>query len=365
MFQILASTFFIGVGFSAPPDDLQELAKLFADNTPELQFEVETSQFVGVLHRLEDHQVLWEMIRRSDGKISCYAQLDPQLIQQFKVKLAERFPKYRFKEIETSGCELKLLGPPNQSIQKAFPGVKIEKLKIPSKDSISKPQSNTIFLELAFVEIKKAFLQKVGFRFGDPIQFSTEIVNSPKTAFLHPTGFNPIASFLDFATAKNYARVHLKQSMIALEGEEAKFLVGGEYSFKSNTAYSSHIAKINYGIELDFLGKVLRNKNIQIKLKAIIREPDLSSDVGDYPEIREKNLSTRVVTQSGASVSVAGLFRSHDGRSTEAVPGFEKIPLLGRLFQSKDFRDQKSEAYLFITPKILHTEDLRGKIINE
>jgi len=213
-----------------------------------------------------------------------------------------------------------------------------------------------IFIELAFVEMSREAVRRLGLRFGDSIDFETHLdlrVLQDRRSPARVEGFNPIGSFLDMALQAGHARMHFKQSLVTEAGVEAHFRSGGEYSFKTSTRYSSGMAKIPFGIEMRITPDLLAANQIRVSLESSIREPDLSSGIGDYPAMSEKELQTHLLTRSGETLALAGLLKNSQGRSTQAVPGFSEIPILGRFFESKSFQRNLSQAYIFITTRVL------------
>ncbi len=57
--------------------------------------------------------------------------------------------------------------------------------------------------------------------------------------------------------------------------------------------------------------------------------------------------------RNGDSIAIAGLVRKNDGTSIKKVPLFGDLPLIGQLFQSREYRVSNSELLVFVTPSIL------------
>jgi len=239
-----------------------------------------------------------------------------------------------------------------QALRLIYPGVQI------SKSSWNKPERirPSLFLEIAFVEIKKDALKRLGLRFGQSLDFGLSIhprlIHSPSD-LINISGINPIASFLDIALAQGQARIHFKQSLVTEDGEETYFRSGGEYSYRVKSTYSAGIGKIPYGIRLRFIPRLLHHNKVHLKIDAQIREPDMENAIGDFPPIDEKSLKTQLSVSLGETMAIAGILKSSQGKTITRLPGLGEIPILGSFFSSKSFRDNRSEAYIFITPRKL------------
>lgn len=57
--------------------------------------------------------------------------------------------------------------------------------------------------------------------------------------------------------------------------------------------------------------------------------------------------------RNGDSIAIAGLVTKNDGTSIKKVPLFGDLPLIGQLFQSREYRVADSELLVFVTPTIL------------
>jgi len=337
-------------------------AQFFAKDTYGLRFVPPSSSssrsgyFEGNVYRMEDYAMLQEILNRSHNKIENQARLAPS----FLIDLQEELQNLLKTSVRLTAHRLRINAQPPLTdkqmaqILRLHPYLQINRnLAVGFSSALEK---NSIFLELAFVEIQKSSLEKLGLRFGEPLSFASSVF--PQN-ILHPSkllkvdGINPIGSFLDMAVAKGVAQVHLKHSLVTSNAEWASFRAGGEFSFRLSSEQSAKIEKIPYGVDLEFLPTELSQNNVRIEIKAKIREPDLSTGVGDYPGITEKIIQTQIQSGFGQSMAVAGLLHSSQGRARDSLPGLGEIPLLGRLFSSKSFRSNKSEAYIFITARHL------------
>ena len=50
---------------------------------------------------------------------------------------------------------------------------------------------------------------------------------------------------------------------------------------------------------------------------------------------------------------IAGLMSEESTRSVDQVPALGDLPVLGRLFKSRAFRDRQTELVVFITPRFV------------
>lgn len=172
--------------------------------------------------------------------------------------------------------------------------------------------------------------------------------------------------------------------LTAVSGEKATFKVGGEFNMVNSqsiepprgprdtdgngtlddpgtpgqTTYS--IAKVEYGIGLEFLPTVLSPGRISLKVRTQVSEPttegsaSLSGGVDGVGlgvlSIRKRLADTTVELPSGGSMMIAGLVRDDVRQAVNGLPGLSKLPVLGTLFRSRDFVRNESELVIIVTP---------------
>ncbi len=82
---------------------------------------------------------------------------------------------------------------------------------------------------------------------------------------------------------------------------------------------------------------------------------DPANGVGSMPAKKEKSVKTNVVVENRTTVILGGLINNNNSKDWEKIPLLGDIPVIGKLFQSKAFREGQSELIFFITPTIVDT----------
>lgn len=78
----------------------------------------------------------------------------------------------------------------------------------------------------------------------------------------------------------------------------------------------------------------------------------------DIPEIQVREIDTSLRVRSGQTVALGGLRQLTDGSHRGAVPGLERLPLVGRLFTARDSARHQVELLILLTPHVLPLEDV-------
>jgi len=169
-------------------------------------------------------------------------------------------------------------------------------------------------------------------------------------------------------------RTLAEPNIVALSGEPANFLVGGEFpvpiSQSNNGAISVEYRP--FGVGLGFTPIVLSEGRISLRLSTEIS--DLST-VGSFtgqatvgvaadgtpvsipgltiPAVSVRRAETTVELPSGQSMMIAGLIDATTQQSLDSIPGIKNVPVLGALFRSRDYLNEESEMVVIVTPYLV------------
>ena len=66
--------------------------------------------------------------------------------------------------------------------------------------------------------------------------------------------------------------------------------------------------------------------------------------------------------QSGQTMVMGGLINDRKILESSGIPLLSKIPMIGGLFGTQTFKDERTELVLFITPRVVENEiDVKGR----
>lgn len=164
-------------------------------------------------------------------------------------------------------------------------------------------------------------------------------------------------------------------TMVAMSGESAKFLAGGEFPVPVGQDDNGQITVEfkPYGVGLGFTPIVLSEGRISLKVSTEVSEltsqgafQGQSRTVIDgngnvvqlegvtLPGLTVRRAESTIELPSGGSMMMAGLISVKDRQNIDQVPGLKKLPILGALFQSRDFLSEESELVVIVTPYLVN-----------
>lgn len=160
--------------------------------------------------------------------------------------------------------------------------------------------------------------------------------------------------------AENNGKVHTlaEPNLVALSGETASFLAGGEFPIpSSNGINGTSIEFKQYGVSLAFTPYVLEGGRISMRVRPEVSE---LSDEGSIqingfrvPSLTTRRVETTVELGSGQSFMIGGLLRNSSNNSIEKAPLLGSLPILGALFRSNSFRRNETELVIVVTPYLV------------
>ncbi|MFH1046555.1 MAG: TonB family protein [Candidatus Omnitrophota bacterium] len=162
----------------------------------------------------------------------------------------------------------------------------------------------------------------------------------------------------NFLVETDQARTLANPKLITLSGKEASFLVGGEVPYVTvESEGRTSVEWKEYGVNLKINPIVTANNEIKTKVLADVTGLDwgnaVQQDGYNIPALRKREVQTELFLEEGDTIFLAGLITNDDSRNIDRLPWLGRIPIIGELFKSKEFRDERTELVISIVPRIL------------
>lgn len=260
-----------------------------------------------------------------------------------------------------------------------------------------------VLLEVRIVEMQRTLIKQLGLNLSAGTNFgeleAAPDVYSRNFNFSSSNGFNVAGSALgglssEFGIANRVSsafqsaagiqidalertgivRTLAEPNIMAVSGEPATFLAGGEFPVPVAQDADGQISIEfkKFGVGLGFTPIVLSENRISLKVSTEISE---LSNVGAFqgqtiagvdasgnvitaqgltiPSLTVRRAESTVELPSGGSTMLAGLIQSKTRQTIDQLPGLKKLPVLGALFQSRDFINEETEMVVIITPYLV------------
>ncbi len=196
-----------------------------------------------------------------------------------------------------------------------------------------------------------------------PFQFTQGMGVSPAVTLFGGFPDINLQMFIQALAENQYLRILAEPTLVALSGEQASFLAGGEFPIpvaqngSGGSGSSITLEYKEFGVRLKFRPTVLGDNSIRLFVAPEVSE---LSDVGAVtiqgfrvPGIVTRRAETTLELKSGQSFAMAGLIsRMANGRSSR-VPGLGDVPVLGALFRSVRYSSDETELMVLVTASLV------------
>ncbi len=168
-------------------------------------------------------------------------------------------------------------------------------------------------------------------------------------------------AFIHALKSQGALRELAEPNLIAMDGQSASFLAGGEFPVPmvQNNGEKSAVTITfkEYGVRLNFKPTIIDEDHIRLELEPEVSTIDFANGVKFdgflIPALRTRRAKTGVELRDGQSFALAGLLDNMEVNSLSKVPVLGDIPLLGNLFKSKSFQKQETELMFIITAHLV------------
>jgi pilus assembly protein CpaC len=173
-----------------------------------------------------------------------------------------------------------------------------------------------------------------------------------------------INAALDALERKGLVTTLAEPTLVALSGETASFLAGGEFPVPvaqsgsnggNNNALTVEFKP--FGVSLAFTPTVLADGVINMIVAPEVSSIDRSASIVinnlTIPGLSTRRAKTVVELRDGESFALAGLLRNDFQDTVRQFPGLGSIPVIGALFRSTGFQREETELVIIVTPRLV------------
>jgi pilus assembly protein CpaC len=182
--------------------------------------------------------------------------------------------------------------------------------------------------------------------------------NTGALLFGFGVGSVEVGLLLEALENKGVVRTLAEPNLVALSGQEAKFLAGGEYPVPVSQDDGTITVEFKpFGVELDFVPRVVDGDLVNLELRAGVSAIDptngFRTEAFTIDAFRRRETSTTVELRDGQSFAIAGLLQDEFIDSNGQIPWLGDIPVLGALFRSAEYQRQQSELVVIISAHLV------------
>ncbi|HWV17639.1 MAG TPA: type II and III secretion system protein family protein [Rhodocyclaceae bacterium] len=251
--------------------------------------------------------------------------------------------------------------------------------------SVVNVRSSTVQVEVKIVEFNRSVLKQAGLNIfstranSNGFSFGVFTPSSLRSATFGSDGSitgeynNPLAQAFSllfnfgkaglglnvgFLEGNGMARVLAEPTLVALSGQSASFLAGGELPVPAPQGLgTTSIEYKPFGIGLTLTPTVLSNDRIVLKVAPEASDLDYTNSLSiggvAVPAISTRRADTTVELGDGESFIIGGLVSRTTTSNADKVPLLGDIPVLGTFFKQNKYQMSEKELVILVTPHLV------------
>lgn len=256
-----------------------------------------------------------------------------------------------------------------------------------------------VYLRLQIIEFKRAALENIGIKWGTQMTgpafgFAWDVITSggftarsndpglagavpgaaapgaasgsqPPVLSSLPPRVSPPRAYLGIATSilsqinlavqQGDAYILATPELSTRSGGEAKFLAGGQIPIVTPASglNPATVQYKDYGIQLSINPVTDDKNNIMAMIKTELSTIDPATGTPQQPGFLTRKTDSEINVRDGETIVLSGLVNADLSNQVDKLPWLGDMPILGPLFRSTNFRNNRSDLVIFVTPMVV------------
>ncbi|MBI4924388.1 MAG: pilus assembly protein N-terminal domain-containing protein [Bdellovibrio sp.] len=224
-----------------------------------------------------------------------------------------------------------------RNLKKIFPLVELELESLPDN-------SPTVFFRVFLLELKKKNFHTLGLSWPSHV---------PQAFQVTPWSIKDALKFdLTLQTLEGNGSVKIlsRPELAVRVPGEAELFAGGELPIRIKTRYTSNITWKKYGLTLQLKVTHAAGKKVRLEILTEVShiDPNLTND--ELPKIQTNKMKTQVDAEFYEPLMLSGLLQQDTREQAQGIPWLRNLPILGSLFGSEDYLNERSELVAVLYP---------------
>jgi hypothetical protein len=297
---------------------------------------VETSKIAGVL-------------RNFPKEIHDETELAEDLLAESERSLNQWLKKTEFSKnlrIERVGQSLWMRGALEKPSEKStaqkqaaalFPPLQFEIESLPD-------HAPTVYFRVFLLELKKNEFQSLGISWPGSTQNAFQVTSGAVQNLLQ------IDLTLQHLESRGSAKILSNPELVVRAPGEAELFAGGELPIQNQNRYHSNVTWKNYGLTLRLKVTHVTGSRVRLDIFTEVSHLDPNGSPDKIPGIQANRMKTQVDARFGTPLLLSGLLQQGIREEARGIPFLRGIPILGLLFGSQDYLNEKSELVAILFP---------------
>ncbi len=190
---------------------------------------------------------------------------------------------------------------------------------------------------------------------------TTATLSDALNIFLFRPDLNLLAT-IKALQRKALLEILAEPNVLAINGQQASFLAGGEYPYPILQGGGSGLGTVTiqfreFGVRINFLPTITPRGTIHLQVAPEVSALDFANGLVfqgfTIPALTVRRVNTGVELSAGQSFAIGGLLDRRLTESKQNIPFLSSLPILGKLFQSRSLDRTNTELLVIVTPELV------------
>lgn len=228
--------------------------------------------------------------------------------------------------------------------------------------------SGVVQVEVKVVELSRSVMKDIGLRFSaGGGRWSSDVSLLPDLAggFMGSLAYqsSDFNATLQLLQTNGMARILAEPTLVALSGQSASFLAGGEIPVpESGGLGTQNVDYKPFGIGLTVAPTVISRERIALKVAPEASELDYANGISIFngdnnvtviPALRTRKADTTVELGDGESYIISGLVSRQTRANVNKIPLLGDLPIIGSFFRNIQYSQEDRELVIIVTPHLV------------
>jgi Flp pilus assembly secretin CpaC len=286
---------------------------------------------------------------------------DPALVREAERQLdawIQATPSAHGLKLEREGTELYVRGGLERPAQRAAAEKRIRLIYPQARIEIdSLPDSApTVYFRVFLLELKKSRFHSLGLAWPATQEAAFRVTSSAIADAL------ALDVALNALEGDGSLKILSNPELVVRAPGDAELFAGGELPIQTHTHFSSEVSWKNYGLTLKLKVSQSSGERVRLEIFTEVSHLDPNSANGGIPGVQANRMRTQVDARYGQPLLLSGLLQEHVRKEAKGLPGLRDLPVLGALFGSEDYLNERSELVAILLPASAPPRDAMARL---
>ena len=202
----------------------------------------------------------------------------------------------------------------------------------------------TVHFRVFLLELKKSRFHTLGLSWPAAQESAFRVSTAGLETFLS------LDQTLEMLEGEGTARILSSPELVVRAPGEAELFAGGELPIHVQSHFFSDITWKNYGLTLKLNVTQTTGERVRLDIFTEVSHLDSSIAMDKIPGIQSNRMKTQVDARYGVPLLLSGLLQDGMRKDAKGLPLLRQIPILGALFGSEDYLNERSELVAILVP---------------